>query len=161
MTSWRLSWPRSTLACDHSRTSDLHRGFTRAVADRLFATLSGFFTEDAVIDMRRHGETSGRDAIQRHFDGMAAIPLEGAGYVLSSPVIEVTGDTASGRWTWHRFLADGSIVGTPGRIRGEWEEGRYCCSYRRTEDGWRFTHVHFRVVLPDQDDLPTKGGEDQ
>jgi uncharacterized protein (TIGR02246 family) len=127
---------------DIEAIKQLHRRFTRAVADRYFGTLSAFFTDDAVIDMRRHGETVGRSAIKEHFDGMEAQPLAGAGYVLSSPDIEVTGDTASGEWTWHRFLADGS----------SWEEGRYHCSYRRTEDGWRFSRLHFRVVLPVHDD---------
>jgi uncharacterized protein (TIGR02246 family) len=133
---------------------DLHRVFTRAVADREFDTLAGFFTDDAVIDMRKHGETRGRDDIQRHFDGMEAVPLTGAGYVLSSPVVRVTGDAASGEWTWHRFLADGTAAGRQVRIWGVWEEGRYRCSYRRTEDGWRFSRMHFRVVLPDHDDSP-------
>jgi uncharacterized protein (TIGR02246 family) len=126
---------------DLEAIKELHRRFTKAVADRRFGTLSGFFTDDAVIDMRRHGETVGRDAVKRHFDGMEAQPLTGAGYVLSSPVVEVTGDAASGEWTWHRFAPSGT-----------WEEGRYRCAYRRTEDGWRFSRLHFRVVLPDHDD---------
>jgi uncharacterized protein (TIGR02246 family) len=126
---------------DLEAIKELHRRFTKAVADRRFATLSGFFTDDAVIDMRSHGETVGKDAIKQHFDGMEAQPLAGAGYVLSSPIVEVTGDAASGEWTWHRFAA-----------RGSWEEGRYRCAYRRTEDGWRFSRLHFRVVLPDPDD---------
>jgi ketosteroid isomerase-like protein len=132
---------------DVEAIKELHRRFTKAVADRRFATLSGYFTDDAVIDMRQHGETVGTDAIKQHFDGMEAQPLTGAGYVLSSPVVDVTGDTASGEWTWHRFAA-----------RGTWEEGRYRCAYRRTADGWRFSRLHFRVVLPEPDDSSTGGG---
>jgi hypothetical protein len=81
---------------------------------------------------------------------MAAQPLTGAGYVLSSPVVEVTGDHASGEWTWHRFAAGGT-----------WEEGRYRCAYRRTEDGWRFARLHFRVVLPHHDDSPADEASEQ
>jgi uncharacterized protein (TIGR02246 family) len=120
---------------------DLHRRFTRAVADRRFDELAGSFCEEAEIDMRRHGPMAGRDAIAKHFAGMAAVPLSGAGYVLSSPVIAVEGDEASGTWTWHRLHASGT-----------WEEGRYRCRYRRTDDGWRFAAMHFRVVAPDPDD---------
>jgi ketosteroid isomerase-like protein len=138
---------------------DLHREFTRAVADREFATLPGYFTDDAVIDMRRHGAMHGRDAIARHFGGMHAVPLTGAGYVLSSPILDVTGDTAAGEWTWHRFLADGTVAGKSARVWGVWEEGRYRCSYRRTQYGWRFSRMHFRVVRPDHDDDPPDGGE--
>src|SRR4051812_34176580 len=84
----------------------LHRSFTRAVADREFGSLAGYFCDDAVIDMRRHGPIAGRAAIAEHFAGMAAVPLSGAGYVLSSPVVDVDGDSASGTWTWHRFNAE-------------------------------------------------------
>jgi ketosteroid isomerase-like protein len=139
---------------DVEAIKELHRAFTRAVADRQFTLLSGFFTDDAAIDMRRHGVASGRDAIKHHFDGMGSAPLTGAGYVLSSPVVSVTGDSASGEWTWHRFLADAPSDPSSGQLRGSWEEGRYRCTYRRTEDGWRFSQLHFRVVLPDHDDSP-------
>jgi ketosteroid isomerase-like protein len=131
---------------------DLHRSFTRAVADRGFAQLADHFCLDGVIDMRRHGPISGRTAIAEHFAGMDAVPLTGAGYVLSSPVIEVDGDTASGTWTWHRLNAE-AIVGTKQvRVWGVWEEGRYRCRYRRTDGAWRFAYMHFRVVAPDPDD---------
>jgi ketosteroid isomerase-like protein len=137
----------------------LHRTFTRAVADREFGTLSGYFCDDGVIDMRRHGEKLGRNAIKAHFDGMGAVPLEGAGYLLSSPVVRVSGDVASGVWSWHRFLASGTVAGRPVRVWGVWEEGRYRCSYRRTADGWRFSRMQFRVIRPDHDDDPPGGGE--
>lgn len=138
---------------------DLHRSFTRAVADREFDELAGYFSDDGVIDMRRHGPISGRDAIGAHFAGMAAVPLSGAGYVLSSPVIEVDGDTAAGTWTWHRFNAEATIGTKRVRVWGVWEEGRYRCRYRRVGGAWRFTHMHFRVVLPDSDDTPSTSEE--
>jgi uncharacterized protein (TIGR02246 family) len=124
---------------------DLHRTFTRTVAERRFDELAGFFCDDGVIDMRRHGPMAGRAAIAQHFSGRAAQPLQGAAYVLSSPVIDVDvdGDAASGTWTWHRFSAEGA-----------WQEGRYRCRYRRTDGVWRFAHMHFRVVLPQHDDTP-------
>jgi uncharacterized protein (TIGR02246 family) len=138
----------------------LHRRFTRAVADREFGALSEFFTDDAVIDMRRHGERRGRDAVKRHFDGMAAVPLLGAGYLLSSPIIEVTGEDAAGEWAWHRFGAGQATGGTTPAVPPgfRWEEGRYRCSYRRTEGGWRFSRMRFRVVRPHHDDSPAVQG---
>jgi ketosteroid isomerase-like protein len=142
-----------------SDIEDLHRSFTRAVADRRFDALSGFFTDDAVIDMRSHGETRGKDAIKRHFDGMESVPLTGAGYLLSSPVVQVSGDAGSGEWTWHRFLADGTVAGRQVRVWGVWEEGRYHCSYRRTGRMWRFSRMRFRVVRPDRDLDPADRGD--
>jgi hypothetical protein len=35
-----------------------------------------------------------------------------------------------------------------------WQEGRYTCRYSKTADGWKFQAMHFRVVLPDPDDVP-------
>lgn len=133
---------------------DLHRSFTRAVADRQFTELAGYFRDDGAIDMRRHGPIAGREAIARHFAGMAAVPLSGAGYVLSSPVVEVDGDTASGTWTWHRFNAEATVGIRQVRVWGVWEEGRYRCRYRRVAGAWRFASMHFRVVRPDADDAP-------
>lgn len=134
--------------------ADLHRGFVRAVADRRFEGLADYFTDDAVIDMRSHGPQSGRAIITRHFEGMAKVPLAGAGYMLTSPVIEVNGDTARGVWTWHRFHSRADIAGRPTRIFGAWEEGRYDCDYRRTNGEWLFSRMHFRVVRPDPDPEP-------
>jgi ketosteroid isomerase-like protein len=131
---------------------DLHRRFTRAVADRQFTELAEYFCSDGIIDMRRHGPISGRDAIARHFSGMGAVPLNGAGYALSSPVVDVDGDTASGTWTWHRFNSEATIGVKRVRVWGVWEEGRYRCTYRRVDGAWRFASMHFRVVLPDHDD---------
>jgi ketosteroid isomerase-like protein len=131
---------------------DLHRSFTRAVADREFAELADYFCPDAVIDMRRHGPISGRSAIAEHFAGMVAVPLSGAGYLLSSPVVDVDGDTATGTWTWHRLNSEASVGTKQVRVWGVWEEGRYRCRYRRTDGAWRFASMHFRVVLPDPDD---------
>lgn len=133
---------------------DLHRTFVRAVADRQFDDLPGYFVDDAVIDMREHGPKAGRAEITAHFQGMRGAPLDGAGYLLSSPVVTVDGDTATGSWTWTRFHANGQVAGKTVRISGVWEEGRYACRYRREAGRWRFARMRFRVVKPDPDVSP-------
>ncbi len=134
-----------------AQIEDLHRTFVRAVADRDFEGLPAFFTDDATIDMRSHGPKVGRAAIREHFAHMADVPLDGAGYVLSSPVVDVNGDSASAVWTWHRFHSQAIVAGAPTRVFGVWQEGRYHCEYRRDDSGWRFSKMHFRVVRPDLD----------
>ena len=138
---------------------DLHRTFVRAVADRNFDGLETFFTADATIDMRSHGPKSGTAAIHEHFSHMADVPLDGAGYILSSPVVRVTGETATGVWTWHRFHSQAIVAGQPTRVFGVWQEGRYDCEYRREESRWLFSNMRFRVVRPDPDPekSPTDG----
>ena len=136
---------------DVEQIENLHRTFVRAVADRQFTGLPAFFTEDATIDMRSHGPKTGRAEIDEHFSHMADVPLDGAGYVLSSPVVSVDGDSATGEWTWHRFHSQAIVAGQPTRVFGVWQEGRYECEYRRTDAGWRFSRMHFRVIQPDLD----------
>lgn len=151
---------------DLEEIESLHRSHTRAVAERRFDELSGYFTEDAVADMRSHRPVVGRAALERHFAGMAGAPLTGAGYILSSPTVEVRADCAVGEWSWLRLYSEVRHGGMAVRVGGRWEEGRYRCEYRRTDAGWRFTYMHFRVVLPDRDpewsdDEPTGKGAEQ
>jgi uncharacterized protein (TIGR02246 family) len=133
----------------------LHAHFVRAVADREFDSLASYFSADATIDMRTHGPKSGADAIAAHFEHMVTVPLLGAGYILSSPEVAVSGDTATGVWTWHRLHSSADIAGHPVRVWGVWEEGRYDCRYVREGGTWKFASMRFRVVRPDADEEPT------
>ena len=129
-----------------------HRQYVRDLADRKFGAIAGHFTDDAWIDMRSTGRKQGRAAIEEHFAPMARFVAEGSGYVLTSPVIRVDGDEATGDWTWHRYLCEFPVMGASLRVPGPWMEGRYRCQYRRVEGRWRFSGMWFRVVLPDHDD---------
>ena len=127
----------------------MHADFVRRVADRRFADLVNFFTEDAMIDMRAHGPRTGRAAIAEHFRNMVEAPVDGATYLLSSPAIEVDGDSASGQWSWHRLHRPATAP--TGATGPTWEEGRYSCRYARVDDRWLFQTMRFRVVRPDPD----------
>jgi uncharacterized protein (TIGR02246 family) len=131
----------------------MHNVYLRAVADRQFDSLAGWFTDDATIDMRFHGAKSGRDAIAEHFSHMVDTPLTGASYFVTSPVISVDGETATGTWTWHRLYSTAQVAFQEVTVWGVWDEGRYDCEYRRGADGtWRFSLMRFRVVRPHHDD---------
>jgi hypothetical protein len=121
-----------------------HRRYVRALADREFGTLLDFFDDAAVVDMRTHGEKRGKGQIAEHFAPLPGAIAEGSGYVLSSPVITVEGDRATGEWTWHRLLP-------PDASPGGWLEGRYRCAYVRRDGAWKFASMWFRVVLPEAD----------
>ncbi len=131
----------------------MHNRYLRAVADRRFDSLVDWFTEDAVIDMRFHGAKSGREAVAEHFSHMVNTPLTGASYFVTSPAIEIDGDSASGVWTWHRLHSTAQVAGALVTSWGVWEEGRYDCQYERAADGtWKFSSMKFRVVRPHHDD---------
>lgn len=129
----------------------LHRTYIRQLADREWTDMLDNFTEDAVVDLRHHGARHGHADLTELFGAMHAAGNPHDGYVLSSPVIEVNGDEATGRWTWHRHLCEFPVMGAMVRVFGPWWEGRYQCSYRRVDGRWKFSAMTFRLVAPDKD----------
>jgi hypothetical protein len=111
----------------------------------------GCFTTDAVVDLRHHGVRRGHAEIAELFGAMHAAGNPHDGYLLTSPVIDVQGEHATGLWTWHRQLCEFPVMGAVLRVYGPWWEGRYRCTYRRTDVGWKFSTMHFRLVQPDAD----------
>ena len=142
---------RAAALQDIEEIKAFHRDYVRGLADRRFDAIGDHFTDDAWIDMRTHGRKQGRSAIEAHFAPMRDLVAEGSGYVLSSPVIHVDGDSATGEWTWHRYLCEFPVMGAQLRVPGPWLEGRYRCEYVRQDGRWRFSGMWFRVVLPDRD----------
>lgn len=131
---------------------ELQQTYLIGLADRDWATMITLFTEDAVTDITWHGEKRGLEAISAEFGVIGSLVRSRDGYILSSPFIEVEGDKATGRFTWHRHVADQPMPhGGLQRIWGVWQEGRYRCEYRRVGGRWKFSYIHFRSVAPDPD----------
>jgi ketosteroid isomerase-like protein len=130
----------------------LHRTYVRQLADRQWDDMLDMFTADAVVDIRHHGARHGHAEIAELFAAMQAAGNPHDGYVLSSPVIEVDGDVATGTWTWHRHLCEFPVMGATLRVFGPWWEGRYSCTYRRVDEAWKFATMRFRLVAPDRGD---------
>jgi ketosteroid isomerase-like protein len=137
----------------------LHRTYIRLLADRRWADMLDMFTADAVVDVRPQGVRRGRAEIAKLFGAMHSAGNPHDGFVLSSPVIDVDGDLAVGRWTWHRHRCEFPVMDGAVRVFGPWWEGRYRCTYRRDEGGWRFTAMRFRLVAPDRDVAADGTGE--
>jgi hypothetical protein len=128
----------------------LHRRYIRYLADRKWEEMHEQFDEDVVTDISFNGEVKGKDALKRMFDRMATMSVTHDAYVLSSPVIEVNGDHATGEWTWHRHYCElMTRQGAAINVWGPWMEGRYKCEYRRRGGVWRFSRIWFRTVAPD------------
>lgn len=128
----------------------LHRRYVRYLADRQWERMHAMFDEDVVTDLSFNGLTHGKAEMVAMFDRIAAMSVTHDAYVLSSPVIEVDGDHATGEWTWHRHYCDlMTRQGAQLQVWGPWMEGRYRCEYVRREDGWKFSHLWFRTVAPD------------
>jgi ketosteroid isomerase-like protein len=131
----------------------LHRNYIRDLADRRFETMTAYFADDAVVDLRSHGPRRGQAAIRELFQQMHDSPFRDAGgYLLTSPILQVDNDTAVGEWTWHRHICEFATPAGITRVWGPWLEARYWCTYARRDGAWKFTHVRFRVILPDPDE---------
>lgn len=133
--------------------SAVHNDYVRALADRDWDRVAGHYTDDAYCDIRNHGVHRGRTEIRKMFaHDLENVVRTRDGYILSSPVITVNGDTATGEWIWHRLQSDfHTALGTM-RVWGPWSEGKYICEYRRSEGVWRISKLWFRVHAPDSDD---------
>jgi hypothetical protein len=142
----------------------LHRTYVRHLADPQWDDLLSMFTADAVADFGGYAVRSGHAEIAELFGAMRSAGSPHDGYVLSSPVVDVFGDLATGTWTLHRHVCEFPAMNGVVRVFGPWWEGRYGCTYRRDEGQWRFAAMQFRIVAPDpepaeaaQADAPDRG----
>lgn len=56
-----------------------------------------------------------------------------------SPIIEIDGDSATGRWNW---MVPCTVKKTDGERVAAWQFGRYDLKYARTDAGWKISHQH-------------------
>ncbi|MFK4296593.1 hypothetical protein ABH924_001738 [Arthrobacter sp. GAS37] len=96
------------------------------------------FTEDGLCNLGTWGVFRGPQEIEVGIAGqlVAPSPQPATIHSVSTPVIDVQGDSASGSWyvTVYHLPHDGDLH--PVRF-----VGRYFDEYRRTPEGWRFSEV--------------------
>jgi hypothetical protein len=100
--------------------------------------LGSLFAPDGVVDLGDWGVFTGTAEIVEGFRGQVAPPGEPRTtlHTLSVPVIDIDGDTATGRW--YVVVYHPPREGDPHPIRFV---GRYFDSYRRIEGRWLFASV--------------------
>lgn len=108
--------------------------------------LASIFAEDAVWDGGPLGRCEGREAI-REFFREAPSRISFAIHHVTNPIIDVDGDTATGRW---RIFQPCTIAAGNQAL---WLAGEYRDRYVRTADGWKFKHVEIELsfVSPFED----------
>lgn len=98
-----------------------------------YDNIAALFTEDAVTQGTA-GTTAGRENIRRLYHSYQATPF--AFHRVTNPIIEITGDRATGNW--HVLVA----LTRPDQ-QAVWVAGLYDEEYVRTRDGWRITTLKF------------------
>jgi len=96
--------------------------------------LAALFTEDAVWDGGRLGRFEGRAAI-RAFFAEASKLISFALHNVMNPMIEVDGDTATGRW----YLLQPCTLAESNQAI--WLSAHYHDRYRRIGESWQFESV--------------------
>lgn len=131
----------------------LQQKYLRDLSDRNWDAVADAYTDDAVCDIRQHGRHQGREEITAMFaSDLQPVVKSKDAYILSSPSITVTGDTAYGEYVWHRFVCEFRTAFGMMRIWGPWSEGLYRVHYRRVDGAWRISDLWTRVIRPDHDD---------
>jgi hypothetical protein len=119
---------RYCFGCDGVPSSDVTHN--RQVDYELVASL---FTEDAELD--GVGRCRGREAIGEYYRGIQRLPL--AIHCVATPLIEVNGDTATGKW--HGIIP----LITADDKAAAWLVGVYKDEFVRTPEGWKIKKLGF------------------
>lgn len=100
--------------------------------------IAALFVEDGVWDGGPFGCHNGRAAIHAFFKGVSQ-QISFANHYVTNPVIEIAGDTASGRWDlWQ------PMVTAPGP-QAAWLVAKYRDTYVRRANGWMFQRLEVQV----------------
>jgi ketosteroid isomerase-like protein len=127
--------------------------FGRSIDDKDQAAYAATFAEDAELALP-FGSFSGRAAIAAM---QGPPPFISTQHLISSTVIEVTGDTATARSYLLATHAFDPTDKTQKAHSGGWYDQRFV----RTPDGWRFSRVELVIVWEDarpmMPDMPGTG----
>ena len=132
---------------DHMQIQDLLTRYYSDLSQGKAHELSEYFTEDAVLqvdDMVAHGQAEIAKLYQRPAPDPNAPPAEprGRGHMLlSNPVIEVHGDTATAHLIWTGVMNQGI-----GKLPYIFEQGREDDELVKQDGKWRIKH---RVITAD------------
>jgi hypothetical protein len=98
------------------------------------------FTEDATMDSAAFGHFAGRAQIQNLFSVAVPSQMRAMWHTIQSPIIELNGDRASGRWTMMARVYPVSAAPSAPPVVAF---GRYTDEYRRVEGRWRIAKMYF------------------
>jgi ketosteroid isomerase-like protein len=113
---------------------------------RNVAALLSHFTDDARVDfgMGEGSSFEGKPALEIFFGQVVAGSVSFCMHMVHNSVIEVDGDTATGRWY---FEAPTTNAATE---KAQWMAGRYEEEYVRRDGEWKFSSIatHWFYVAP-------------
>jgi ketosteroid isomerase-like protein len=134
---------------DVQALTNLKSQYCRFLDTKDFPAMCGLMTDDVTVTYGGGAITlTGREAVQAYME--KALSDQGilTQHLVSNPELEVSGDTATGRWS----LVDTVIIDAAGIvIRGA---SLYEDRYVRTADGWRIAHTGYRRLFEEMGPRP-------
>lgn len=124
---------------DWQAITGLKHAYCRFLDTKDFRSMCGLMTEDVTVTYGGGAITlTGREAVQDYLTGAMSSPAMLTSHLVSHPEIDVTGDTATGRWALQDLviLEDAGLV-----IRGA---SLYEDLYVRTDGGWLIEHTGYK-----------------
>jgi len=98
----------------------------------------GKFTDDAWIDFTEFGKHEGKGAISAFYSDIVAQVLSYSAHMVSNPIIEVNGNTATGRW-YFEVPCTIRVANKPA-----WIQGKYYEQYRKIGGEWKWSSITTR-----------------
>jgi len=110
--------------------------------------LAPLFIEDAIWDGGIFGYAEGRDAIHEFFSHSSSL-VPFAVHQISNPLIEISGDTATGKWyLWQPMVFQGAAL---------WLSATYDDQYVRVDGNWLYKHLKLNIrMLTPYEEGPVK-----
>ena len=100
--------------------------------------LAPLFIEDAIWDGGILGYAEGRTAIHEFFSASSAL-VPFAVHQITTPLIEIDGDTATGKWyLWQPMVFGGEAL---------WMSAIYNDKYVRQDDQWLYQHLQLDIRM--------------
>lgn len=114
---------RYASACDEDYNPDL---------------LAPLFAEDAIWDGSILGYAEGREAIHAFFAASSSL-VPFAVHQITTPLIEIDGDTATGQWyLWQPMVFQGEAL---------WLSAKYNDTYVRQDGQWLYQHLKLDIRM--------------
>jgi len=125
---------------DRAAISDLLIDFARALDDQDWEGYAANYTDDGVLAISPAIAHTGREGMAR-FVAAGLGQYAGTHHLSANHAITVDGDTATTR----SYLIAAHILDADDPYQHADGAGWYRCQLRRTEHGWRFSHVTLEI----------------
>jgi hypothetical protein len=102
--------------------------------------IAALFTEDGIWEGESFGQHVGRAAIKAHFQRVSG-EIVFAAHLALNPIIEVDGDTATGKW---RLIMPATVINS-GVKEARWLLGAYDDRYVSVDGAWMFKRLSFHI----------------